>query len=654
MIEFDPLAVTQALANSVEVQRATVNAPATLVQVNRGPLAVSVAAGVTDLETGTEANANQTFEIGSQTKLMTAVAILQLVEDGKINLDALAAAYLPAETIAGIANADTVTVRQLLNMTSGIANYTEVRDANDVPEFINALLANPDQIFGPEQALDLARGLPAVSAPGAEYFYTNTNYTLLGQIVEEVSGKSFFEVLKDGIFTPAGMTNTVRQLGTGDPRLSSYLENPATGELVDVTRAQWEMRGEAGIASTTTDMNSFLRALLVDKTLLGPAALAEMMEFVPTGANDQIDTGFGLGLVKFAFIGGDTYLGFTGGTLGTSSSTYVNTTTGNIIAVGATSNELDTLGAGFTVLQQIEQIPAFNIVDDSSPLQFLSGSANDLNMTPVEDGLSFVLAGATLTLDRVLEATTTDSISFVDGSVLVVGDNKVGTARDNKSNSIDILHDFSSAANANNQLLGLGGKDTLRGGYGDDQISGGDGADDLTGRSGNDRLDGGNGRDRIRGDAGQDTLSGAAGNDLLQGGDGNDLLNGDAGADKLHGGTGNDVLNGGAGNDKLTGGAGADTFVFNDVDGQSIDQDKLYDFQSGVDTIDFSGMVSGAADGGFHWIGDQRFSGVAGELHATKHRNGLHIEGDLDGDGHADFVVILVHDTIITSADFVF
>lgn len=618
MIYFDPLAVTQALAASVEAQRATVNAPATLVQVNRGSLSVSVAAGVTDLETGEAADANQTFEIGSQTKLMTAVAILQLVEDGKINLDAPAETYLPAETIAGIANTDTVTVRQLLNMTSGIANYTEVRDENGVPEFINALLENPDQIFGPEQALDLARGLPAVSAPGAEYFYTNTNYTLLGQIVEEVSGKGFFEVLKDGIFTPAGMMNTYRQLGTDDPRLSSYLENPATGELVDVTRVQWEMRGEAGIASTTTDMISFLRALFVDKTLLGNAALADMMEFVPTGANEQIDTGFGLGLVKFAFIGGDTYLGFTGGTLGSASSTYLNTTTGIAISVAATSSELDTLGGGFTVLEAIEEQSAFNVVDDGSPLQFLSGSANDLALTVGDDGLSFSLAGATLTLDRVLAQTTTESINFADGSVLVVGDNRSGSKADNRANSIDILRDFASAADADNQLMGLGGQDKLRGGNGDDRVLGGGGNDRLSGRAGDDQLQGDNGNDRLFGDAGNDRLSGGSGKDTLSGGD------------------------------------GADTFVFQNGDGQRMGHDIILDFETGIDQIDFSAITTLADDSAFLWINAQQFSGAAGELRAVKSGSGLRIEADLDGDLRDDFSLTLQQVTTIDEADFVF
>lgn len=133
-------------------------------------------------------------------------------------------------------------------------------------------------------------------------------------------------------------------------KVSSYLEDPATGEMIDVTRAKWEWRGETGIVSTCADLVKFLSALFVDKTLLNVASLAEMTKFVPTGANEVTDTGFGLGLMKFAFNGGKTFCGLTGGTLGTASSTYLNIGTGAVVAIGATGSEIDTLSGGFNVL----------------------------------------------------------------------------------------------------------------------------------------------------------------------------------------------------------------------------------------------------------------------------------------------------------------
>jgi D-alanyl-D-alanine carboxypeptidase len=616
MIQFDPIAITNTVFAGTDALRATANAPATLFQIDRGPLSVAVAAGVSDFETNTPATTNQTFEIGSQTKLMTAVTILQLVEQGKIDLDARAATYLSADTIRGIANTDTVTVRQLLNMTSGIDNYTEVRDADGIPLFIKALLENPDQVFGPQQALDLSRGLPAISAPGTEYFYTNTNYLLLGQIIEQQTGKPFFDVLKAGIFDPANMGDTVRQLGTDDPRLSSYLEDQ-TGQLVDVTRAQWEMRGEAGIASTTEDMVRFLKALLVDKTLLSDAALAELTEFVPTGANDVIDTGFGLGLVKFAFIGGDTYYGFTGGTLATASSTYLNINTGDVVAVGATGSEVDTLEGAFTVLQSLDD-NLFNIGDDRSPLRFMSGSANALDLTPTDEGLAFALGGATLTLDRDLRATTTSSVSFADGSVIVVGDNAAGLSRDDRGNSIDILAQHRAAADQNNQLIGLGGDDALRGGRGNDKLLGGTGHDALWGRAGN------------------------------------DVLSGDQGRDALYGGAGDDRLIGGTGRDLLRGGAGADQFIFVTADdaGTGRARDIIQDFATGRDKIDLSALYDSDESPALTWRGAQAFSGAAGEIRVQDTRHGSIVMMDFDGDGRADAEIAVQGNHHLLVSDF--
>ena len=628
MILFDPQAISRSLQSAAEAVRQTTDAPAVVLQLNRGAISASTAAGVSDLQTNAPAAAQQTFEIGSQTKLMTAVAILQLVEAGKISLDARAATYLPAATIDGIANADIATVRQLLNMTAGIDNYTEQRGADGVPLFVTALLEQPDQIFGPAQALDLVRGLPSIAAPGTEFIYSNTNYTLLGQIIEGLSGKPFHDALNDGIFRPAGMTNTVRQLGTDDPRLSSYLENPALGDLVDVTRAPWEMRGEAGVVSTTADMVKFLHALLVSKTLLSAASLAEMTQFVPTGANDVVDTGFGLGLVKFGFVDGDTFYGFTGGTLGTASSTYVNMTTGDIISLGVTDSEADSLEGGFSVLQSVSGIAAWNIVDDGGPLHLVSGSARDLTLGANAQSVTFATAGAALTLDRAITSLTTQNVTFADRSVLVVGDNAAAGGRDDRANRIDILRDFKTAAAADNQIHGLGGNDQLQGGRGNDLIFGGAGRDDLFGRSGDDILHGDAGRDRLAGGGGDDHLFGGAGKDLL------------------YGGAGNDVLTGGSGANNLWGGAGADQFVFDISDVRA--RETIHDFNRGEDTIDLTAL----SETPLQWVAAAAFNGPDAQLRAVATRGGVMVQADINGDGQTDFQLFVKQVAALAATDF--
>jgi D-alanyl-D-alanine carboxypeptidase len=608
MIRFDPLALTNALHNQAETVRANVDAPAVVVQVDRGGLTVTTATGVTDLATGQAAQADQTFEIGSQTKMMTSVMILQLAQQGVIDLDAKAVDYLPAAIVAGIPNADTATVRQLLNMTAGLPNYTEAVDADGIPLFVDALLDHPDQVFGPRQALEIARGMQATGAPGEAFYYSNTNFLLLGKIVEAQTGKSFFAALQDSILAPAGMDDTVRQLGTDDPRLSSYLENPATGELIDVTRAQWEMRGEAGVVSTTTDMINFLKALFVDKTLLGPAALADMMDGLSTGANDQIATFFGLGLVKFTLANGHTFVGFTGGTLGTISSTYLDIETGTIISLAGTAEDVDTTLGGLNIFQAVQSGANWSPVDDGSALRIMSGAAGDMRLTETPDGLTFALAGAALTLDRDLRATTTGTVRFADGSVVVVGDNARGTAGDDRANNVDILRDFAAAANKDNQVLGLGGNDRLKGGHGDDRVLGGQGNDALWGRDGDDRLAGGAGRD---------------------------------------------VLTGGAGADTLRGGAGADTFVFRDAAHSPIFAgDVIRDFQMGVDHIDLSAMTPNTESGAFIWRGTDAFTGTSGEVRVLDQAKGTYVRVDINGDGASDMGFLLQDAHDITASDF--
>ncbi|MCI4662291.1 MAG: type I secretion C-terminal target domain-containing protein [Neomegalonema sp.] len=147
-------------------------------------------------------------------------------------------------------------------------------------------------------------------------------------------------------------------------------------------------------------------------------------------------------------------------------------------------------------------------------------------------------------------------------------------------------------------ILGGAGDDVLSGGTGNDAIAGGAGADFLEGDAGNDRVVGGAGNDMINGGAGDDLVAGAAGNDIVSGGSGNDRVFGGTGNDTLNGASGNDRIFGGAGDDRITGGEGvdimmggegADSYVFDDV---NFGDDRVVDFEDGIDSIDISSAVA--------------------------------------------------------------
>ncbi|SEN59097.1 Ca2+-binding protein, RTX toxin-related [Paracoccus alcaliphilus] len=215
-------------------------------------------------------------------------------------------------------------------------------------------------------------------------------------------------------------------------------------------------------------------------------------------------------------------------------------------------------------------------------------------------------------------------------------------------------------------LNGAGGNDTLMGGAGSDTLNGGAGADSLVGGAGNDVLSGGNGHDHLNGGNGNDRLEGGAGMDTLLGGNGNDLLLGGAGADRLLGGAGSDTLNGGVGRDVLIGGAGADmlyggedrlrdVFVFEKAAdfGSGGQLDQIFDFVSGIDVIDISGIDANSRRAGHQ---DFAFGGTeagANSVWYAQRGDDLMVQGDRNGDGRADFAFWVRDLDRLTADDFI-
>ena len=189
-----------------------------------------------------------------------------------------------------------------------------------------------------------------------------------------------------------------------------------------------------------------------------------------------------------------------------------------------------------------------------------------------------------------------------------------------------------------------------------DTIAGDGAANRLAGGGGKDVLDGANGNDRLNGGKGNDHLNGGRGNDVVNGGTGNDRLHGNGGADTLFGGGGNDTLAGGQGRDILHGGAGADHFVFRALrdSAPGSQRDHITDFSKVADLIDVSGMDAKAGVGGnqaFHFI-TGAFTGTKGELHAVNAGANSIVAGDVDGDGKAEFSILVENVNNLHAADF--
>lgn len=190
---------------------------------------------------------------------------------------------------------------------------------------------------------------------------------------------------------------------------------------------------------------------------------------------------------------------------------------------------------------------------------------------------------------------------------------------------------------AGDTIHGQGGADILRGALGDDGIDGGDG---------NDSINGGEGNDTLAGDAGNDTLNGGNGNDSLDGGANDDILQGEAGKDVLTGGEGNDRLVGGGGTDQLHGGSGGDAFRFVAVTDSAAGgtRDVIWDFRYAegdridLHQIDANTKLSGNQD--FVFAGTA-FTKHAGEVIQAKVGADIVVRGDVNGDGLADFAILL-------------
>ena len=268
---------------------------------------IGAAAGVGNLETGEAPPLDGEVRIGSNTKTFVAVVIMQLVQEGKITLDEPIETYLPGLLKGEGIDATKITVRQLLQHTSGLPEYTDQIGLEDIFQV-------RDIYYSPRDLIDIALTHPAAFEPGSQFKYTNTNYIVLSLLAEKVTHRPLAEQITQRITEPLGLTHTYYP-GPGEEDIRGthphgYHRNSSAEEWKDITRMDPSWAGGAGaMISTPSELGTFIQATF-NGTLLTQDSITEMKKTVDTG---QPNHGYGLGIFSMPLSCGGEAWGHSGG-----------------------------------------------------------------------------------------------------------------------------------------------------------------------------------------------------------------------------------------------------------------------------------------------------------------------------------------------------
>jgi len=251
------------------------------------------AAGTADVKTGEKMDPGMQLRIASVTKQFTAFLIMQLVDEGKLVLDDTLEKLLPG---TGIANAKKITLRMLLDHTSGIFDHE-----SDENRYWARFIAAPEKGFENADIINIVKKNKPDFSPGEKYSYCNTNYYLLGMIAEKMTGKTVAEEMERRFFKPFGMNRTAvtREGKLTPPASGHYYFSTLTKAIDEVSRwnMSWDWTAGSGV-STAGDMIKWSRAIFGGK-VVKPETLAAMTTAVPPSKN----YGLGLTLINKAGFG---------------------------------------------------------------------------------------------------------------------------------------------------------------------------------------------------------------------------------------------------------------------------------------------------------------------------------------------------------------
>lgn len=401
--------------------------PAAAVAVYSDGEVIDVASGVLSKATGVEANTDSLFQVGSITKVWTTTLVMQLVDDGLVELDAPVRTYLPEFRIADEAAAAAITVRQLLCHTSGFEGdiFTDTGQGTDSIEKYVPTLSETPQLF----------------APGAMFSYNNAAFALLGRLIEVLRGQTFDECLRERLFTPLGLTHAAANAW------EAILYRAAVGHIVadpgDDPQAApvWALprstaAAGAMLAMRPRDLVAFARMHLDDgvaadgTTVLSAAGVKAMQERqIELPYLGRMGEAWGLGWEIFDWPGGPV-IGHDGGTIGQSA--FLRLLPGHNLAVALLTNGGNVIAVYTAIFEHIfrelagVEVPAFptppdgaRVVDASRYVGTYASSVGDNIVTQDDAGRVWIEQIPKGILAEIGEPATKAEVVTLTGDTLV-------------------------------------------------------------------------------------------------------------------------------------------------------------------------------------------------------------------------------------------
>ncbi|MCP4362970.1 MAG: beta-lactamase family protein [Chloroflexi bacterium] len=264
--------------------------PGVVLLVRNGRIGEQIfAGGLSDWEEPTAARTVNHFRIGGLTKTFISTLVIQMVTEGKLSLDDTLAQHLP-DTAAHIPHSEQITIRQLLNMTSGIVDY------RDNPAFWEAVLTQEKRGWQPDEVIVYAYDLPPTAVPGETFHYSNSNTILLQMILNTALEEELSDELRDRILDRVDMPDTYLEpiARTTGGHIGGYGDIDGDGTVESLlSYDDGRGLGDLGLISNAIDLGVFATALY-ERTLPGDDGREQTLATVPMPNGDE----YGLGIMR--------------------------------------------------------------------------------------------------------------------------------------------------------------------------------------------------------------------------------------------------------------------------------------------------------------------------------------------------------------------